>query len=163
MKNEHVLSIPIPMPIPLGVLLGGAVNVSPMPEVRQVMFNPPATIVHWSDGTKTVARCNEQDTFSEEVGLAMACAKKLLHPYESFQECLDNAIRLNEKKRPNKAPAVKKPKPVQVRVEQEDSVPPNRVKQDDSTPPNRVGLDELLRMFANGAPSGTIEATIVLN
>lgn len=150
MKKEYVFPIPFPIPIPLGELLGGAVNTNPMPEVRQVMFNPPATIVYWSDGTKTVARCNEQDTFSEEVGLAMACAKKLLHPYESFQECLDKAIRPKDKKGGEKPVKAKK------RVEAK-SEPVRAVR------PGSVGLDQLLHMFANGAPSGTIEATIVLN
>ncbi len=46
-------------------------------EITKVIFNDPATIVFWRDGTKTVVKCNPGDTFDPEKGLAMACTKKL--------------------------------------------------------------------------------------
>ena len=46
--------------------------------IDRVIFNPPATIVLWKDGTKTVVRCGENDTYSKEHGLAMAICKKAL-------------------------------------------------------------------------------------
>lgn len=67
------------------------------PKVKQVIFNPPATIVNWSDGTKTVARCAPEDKFNEEFGFAMACAKRLVKPYETFQDYLKNAVRVKAK------------------------------------------------------------------
>ena len=45
--------------------------------ITNVIFNDPATIVFWSDGTKTVVKCCEDDIFDEEKGLAMAVLKKL--------------------------------------------------------------------------------------
>ncbi len=45
--------------------------------IKKVIFNDPATIVLWSDGTKTVVKCNPEDKFDPEKGLAMACMKKL--------------------------------------------------------------------------------------
>ncbi len=42
-----------------------------------VIFNGPATIVFWNDGTKTVVKCSDGDTFDPEKGLAMAFSKKL--------------------------------------------------------------------------------------
>lgn len=50
----------------------------PMPEIKNVVFSDPATIVFWADGTKTVVKCQKQtgDTYSKETGLAMAIAKK---------------------------------------------------------------------------------------
>lgn len=45
--------------------------------ITNVIFNDPATIVFWSDGTKTVVKCCEDDDFDEEKGLAMAVLKKL--------------------------------------------------------------------------------------
>ena len=45
-------------------------------DVKQVIFNNPATVVLWSDGTKTVVKCSEDDTFNPEIGLAMAICKK---------------------------------------------------------------------------------------
>ena len=31
--------------------------------IKNVIFNPPATIVFWSDGTKTAVKCSEKDIF----------------------------------------------------------------------------------------------------
>lgn len=45
--------------------------------ITKVVFNDPATIVFWRDGTKTVVKCNPGDIFDPEKGLAMACTKKL--------------------------------------------------------------------------------------
>ena len=47
-----------------------------LPEIKNVKFNGPATIVFWSDGTKTVVKCQDEDDYSEEVGLAMCIVKK---------------------------------------------------------------------------------------
>lgn len=46
------------------------------PVIQNVIFNDPATIVLWSDGTKTVVKCQEGDIFDPEKGLAMAITKK---------------------------------------------------------------------------------------
>lgn len=48
-----------------------------MPEIKNVMFNNPATIVFWGDGTKTVVKA-ENEPFDPEKGLAMAITKKTL-------------------------------------------------------------------------------------
>ena len=47
-----------------------------LPEIKNVKFNGPATIVFWADGTKTVVKCQGGDDYSEEVGLAMCIVKK---------------------------------------------------------------------------------------
>ena len=47
-----------------------------IPEIKNVIFNDPATIVFWGDGTKTVVKCQDGDEFDPEKGLAMAIAKK---------------------------------------------------------------------------------------
>lgn len=44
--------------------------------IKNVIFNGPATIILWSDGTKTVVKCDERDEFDPEKGLAMAICKK---------------------------------------------------------------------------------------
>ena len=53
-----------------------AVNSSRM-MIKKVVFNNPATIVFWSDGSKTVVKANLDD-YDPEKGLAMAIAKKAL-------------------------------------------------------------------------------------
>ena len=47
------------------------------PMIKKVVFNDPATIAFWSDGTKTVVKAREEE-FDKEKGLAMAIAKKFL-------------------------------------------------------------------------------------
>lgn len=46
------------------------------PEIQKVVFNDPATIVFWSDKTKTVVKCQNDEAFDPEKGLAMAITKK---------------------------------------------------------------------------------------
>lgn len=48
-----------------------------LPEIKNVIFNDPATIVFWSDGTKTVVKCMEGKEFNTWDGFAMAICKKL--------------------------------------------------------------------------------------
>lgn len=51
--------------------------VSSIPEIKNVIYNDPATIVFWEDGTKTVVKC-KNEKFDPEKGLAMAFSKKML-------------------------------------------------------------------------------------
>lgn len=48
-----------------------------IPEIKRVIFNQPATIVLWKDGSKTVVKCQEGEAFDPEKGLAMCIIKKL--------------------------------------------------------------------------------------
>lgn len=61
---------------------------SHMPQIKRVIFNDPATIVLWADGTKTIVKCqrNKGDTFSKETGLAMAIAKRAYGNEGKFNE-----------------------------------------------------------------------------
>lgn len=60
-----------------------------LPEIKNVIFNAPATIVYWSDRTKTVVKADCED-YNPEKGLAMAIAKKALgnegNYYEVFKK-----------------------------------------------------------------------------
>ena len=47
-------------------------------KIKNVIFNDPATIVFWADGTKTVVKAQGDDIFDPEKGLAMAISKKAL-------------------------------------------------------------------------------------
>lgn len=49
-----------------------------VPVIKNVIFNDPATIVFWADGTKTVVKCQEGDVYDPEKGMAMAISKKAL-------------------------------------------------------------------------------------
>lgn len=59
-------------------ITGGSRNYTcMMPRIKKVIFNDPATIVFWKDGTKTVVK-SYKDEFDPEKGLAMAITKKAL-------------------------------------------------------------------------------------
>lgn len=63
------------------------VRVKPL-GIERVLFNEPATIVFWTDGTKTVVKCRKGDKWDAEKGLAMACAKKLLGNDDGYHKAL---------------------------------------------------------------------------
>ena len=60
--------------------------------IKNVVFNNPATIVFWTDGTKTVVKCGKDEEFDPEKGLAMAISKRFLgdkgNYYEVFKKWL---------------------------------------------------------------------------
>lgn len=72
--------------------------------IEKVMFNPPATIIFWKDGSKTVVKCRDDEEFDHEKGLAMAITKKALgnkrNYYETFWKFLPKEYKnkLKEKK-----------------------------------------------------------------
>ncbi len=45
-------------------------------DIKEVIFNNPATIVKWEDGTKTVVKRQKGERWDKEKGLAMAIVKK---------------------------------------------------------------------------------------
>ena len=47
-------------------------------KAKHVIFNPPATVVLWEDGTKTVVKCDPEDEFNETTGVALCSMKKAL-------------------------------------------------------------------------------------
>lgn len=47
-------------------------------EYKKIIFNDPATIILWEDGTKTVVKCGENDTYDPEKGIALCFMKKIL-------------------------------------------------------------------------------------
>lgn len=61
-------------------------------KIKKVIFNEPATVVLWEDGTKTIVKAGEGDIYDPEKGLAMAIAKKALgnqgNYYEVFKKWL---------------------------------------------------------------------------
>lgn len=68
--------------------------------IKKVIFNDPATIVLWADGTKTVVKCGENDFYDAEKGLAMAISKKALgnqgNYYNTFKKYLPDEEEVND-------------------------------------------------------------------
>lgn len=60
--------------------------------IKNVIFNPPATVVYWSDGTKTVVKCSVNDMFDPEKGLAMCIAKRYANNSGSYYKTIKKWI-----------------------------------------------------------------------
>jgi len=88
MKKMTTLRIPTELVIRSRFSDEAYIRVSDLPKImilneaelplglKRVIFNPPATIALWDDGTKTVVKCGEGEAFDKEKGLAMAIAKR---------------------------------------------------------------------------------------
>lgn len=61
----------------MAAMMFGAWEERTIPQIAKVIFNDPATIVLWNDGTKTVVKA-QNEAFDKEKGLAMAIAKKAM-------------------------------------------------------------------------------------
>ena len=70
--------------------------------IKNVIFAPPATIVYWSDDSKTVVKCSEKDVFDPEKGLAMAIAKRCGGNKGSYYKEIQNWVEKSGKKYPGK-------------------------------------------------------------
>lgn len=58
----------------------------PQCTIKNVIFNDPATVVFWSDGSKTVVKCQPNDVYDKETGLAMCIAKKFFGNKSNFND-----------------------------------------------------------------------------
>lgn len=61
--------------------------------IERVIFNNPATIVFWDDGTKTVVKCQgegkKREKYDKEKGLALCIAKKVLGNKSNFNNAIN--------------------------------------------------------------------------
>ena len=44
--------------------------------IKKIIYNPPATIILWNDGTKTTSKCEYGDVYSKEMGFMLCVLKK---------------------------------------------------------------------------------------
>ena len=66
-----------------------------IPDVDSVIFSDPATIVFWSDGTKTVVKCMAGEKFERYAGFAMACMKKMFGSTSRAKVIMNECDRAN--------------------------------------------------------------------
>lgn len=66
-------------------------------DIKDIIFNNPATIIFWKDGTKTVVKA-ENEEFDPEKGLAMAIAKKALGNSYDYYDTFKKYVGKYEKK-----------------------------------------------------------------
>lgn len=58
--------------------------------VKEIIYHDAATIVYWTDGTKTVVKCNENDEYSEYSGFVAAVAKKMYGGANAINRLIDS-------------------------------------------------------------------------
>ena len=59
--------------------------------IKKIMYKPPATIVFWNDGTKTVSVCEEGDVYNKELGFVL-CVLKKKYDNKTIHEMLDKYV-----------------------------------------------------------------------
>lgn len=77
----------------LGAALNKPVNCRCVPTasplgIKRVFFNNPATVIYWSDDTRTVVKCQPGDDFNHELGFLLAVCKKVCGNNGRYNELL---------------------------------------------------------------------------
>lgn len=64
-------------------------------DIDRIIFNHPATIIVWKDGTKTVVKCQDEDLgyFTPEAGIAIAIMKKIFGNKGNFNNILRRLVK----------------------------------------------------------------------
>lgn len=96
MKNIHQSVDELPE-ITGHILDVGSIRTYPYDNIERVIFNDPATIIYWKDGTKTVVKCQQGDVYDDEKGLALCIAKKYFGNKSNFNNVFKKyLIRIDE-------------------------------------------------------------------
>lgn len=67
----------------------------PFREIKKVIFNKPATIIIWSDNSKTVVKCEEGVAFDKEKGFLL-CWLKGIKGSKTLQKELSKWVKGDE-------------------------------------------------------------------
>lgn len=70
-----------------------------IPNIKNVIFNYPYTIVLWHDGTKTVVKTQNGEMYDPEKGLVMAISKKAFGNKGSYYDNIKPWVEAYEKKK----------------------------------------------------------------
>ena len=60
--------------------------------IKRVIFNGPATIVFWNDGTKTVVKCAEEEIYNKRTAIIWAIMKKAYGNSSRANKAFDKLI-----------------------------------------------------------------------
>lgn len=73
-------------------------------EYKGVWFNPPYTTIVWNDGSKTIAKAKDGETFDKDTGVSICLAKRYLElngatsPRNTIKKMVENGIDVNKRK-----------------------------------------------------------------
>ncbi len=81
--------------------------------VKRIIYNDPATIVFWNDGTKTVVKRGEKETFNKYTAFCAALAKKMYGNNSQVNKIVNSGLDETEKRaQKSTAKKVEEKKPV---------------------------------------------------
>lgn len=66
------------------------------PVPKKVIFSGPATTILWMDGTKTTVKCQDEDVWDDDVGIAMCYLKKMLGNKGNYNNIFREAMKIAE-------------------------------------------------------------------
>ena len=64
------------------------------PRPKKVIFSGPATTILWKDGTKTTVKCQGDDVFNHETGIALCYLKKMLGNKGNYNNIFREAVKV---------------------------------------------------------------------
>lgn len=59
-----------------------------IPNIEKVVFNNPTTIVFWATGEKTIVKCQDDEPFDKEKGLALCIMKYIFGNKSSYNNII---------------------------------------------------------------------------
>lgn len=66
-----------------------------IPNIEKVIFKDPATIVFWATGEKTVVKCQDDEPFDKEKGLALCVMKYIFGNKSSYNNVIKKFVEGN--------------------------------------------------------------------
>lgn len=66
-----------------------------IPNIEKVVFNNPATIVFWATGEKTGVKCQDDEPFDKEKGLALCVMKYVMGNKSSYNNIIKKFVEEN--------------------------------------------------------------------
>lgn len=77
-----------------GFLIGQSKREPQAPElmITDVIYNDPATVIYWSDKTRTVVKCQPGDTYDPKTGFLLALCKKVCGNTGNYNDLLRECI-----------------------------------------------------------------------
>ena len=97
-ENEYIIKYNVVKPNKQHIRNNKQITPIQIPDIQKVRFNNPATIVWFSDGSKTTAVASHGDKYDKEVGLGICILKRVLGNKE-YRKIIDEWV--NEAKRLN--------------------------------------------------------------
>lgn len=73
-----------------------------------IIYNPPATIVFWGNGEKTVVKCSKNEKFNKYHGFCAAVAKRLFENNSQVTKLVNAGIEESPVKKSKKSKETKK-------------------------------------------------------